>query len=139
MDIDYLTNEIIPRRAKEINEGKNLATAQPIYIVYSLEEKAIEGHSEFLGSSTNYKGKSPMHGYIDTDVDEPYFNPSKIGMKDPLEVTIFWIDRYVAVFLTSSSAYDYLSYQSHNITDGYVYVHYSGYGNREMDMLLSGG
>lgn len=139
MDLEYLKNEIIPKRKKEINEGKNLATAQPIYVVYSLEERATEGHSEFLGSDTNHKGKSPRMGYVDMNGEEPEFNESDKGMEEPREVTEFWIDRAEAFFFTSESAHDYLKYQGHNLTEGYVYVHHSGYGNHEMDILLGGG
>ena len=139
MDLNYLQKVIIPKREKEICEGKNLATRQPIYVVYQLEEKACEGHSEFLGSDTNHKGKSPKTGYITRNGGEPEFNKSDEGMNNPIEVTVFWIDRAVAFFFTSEEAHEYLEYQGHNLTDGYVFVHYSGYGNREMDALLCGG
>lgn len=138
MDLKYIENVIIPKRKKEISEGKNLATAQPIYVVYSLEEKATEGHSEFLGANTNLKGKHPRMGFVDSTC-EAEFNESDKGMVLPRKVTEFWIDRAVAFFFTSESAHDYLKYQSHNLTEGYVYVHYSGYGNREMDAILRGG
>lgn len=139
MDLNYLQNVILPKREKEISEGKNLATRQPIYVVYQLEEKACEGHSEFLGSNTNHKGKEPKHGYIQRDYGEPEFKESDEGMERPQAVTIFWIDRAVAFFFTSEEAHAYLDYQGHNLDEGYVFVHYTGYANREMDALLCGG
>lgn len=57
-------------------------------------------------------------------------------MEYPLEVTRFYTDRIIAFFITSEAAHDYLKYQSHNLSDAYVYVFYSGYGNKQMDALL---
>ncbi len=36
MNIDFLQKEIIPLREMEIEEGKNCATRQPIYVVLDL-------------------------------------------------------------------------------------------------------
>lgn len=33
MDLNYLVNEVLPQRKKEIKQGKNLSTRQPIYVV----------------------------------------------------------------------------------------------------------
>jgi len=137
MNLDYLKNTIIPLRKKEIEEGKNLSTRQPIYVVLDLQENIVSGHSDY-SPSTNYKGLQFAYGYIDTSLggEEIEFNESKKGMKSPEKVTRFYTDRIAAFFLTSQGAHDYLKYQKHNLSRGYVYVFYSGYGNREMDQLL---
>lgn len=137
MDIKYLESEIIPQREQEIKDGKNLATRQPIYVVLDLQENYCSGHSDYA-NSTNYKGKGWEYGYIDQALEGELrdFKKSDKKMKNPEEVTRFFTDRIIAFFLTSEAAHDYLKYQSHNLTDAYVYVFYSGYGNKQMDALL---
>jgi hypothetical protein len=97
----------------------------------------VSGHSEY-SSSTNYKGLNHRYGYLDMylDSEDQKFQISKKRMKQPVEVTHFFTDRIIAFFLTSKGANDYLQYQSHNLQNAYVYVFYSGYGNREMDKIL---
>ena len=137
MDLNYLTNEILPQREKEIEVGKNLGTRQPIYLVYDLQEQFCSGHSEY-SPPTNLFGKEWSFGYIDTDpnVEDIEFCEDDSDMKSPEAVTQFFTDRLIAVFLTSKAAHEYLEYQSHNLTNPYVFVAYSGYGNRQMDNLL---
>jgi len=137
MDLNYLQNVLLPKREAEIKEGKNLCTRQPIYVVLEVQENIVSGHSEY-SPSTNYKGKGFEFGYVDMDLDCecPEFMPTDDKMSSPEEITRFWTDRIVAFFLTSEAAHDYLKYQSHNMKSPYVYVFYSGYGNREMDALL---
>ena len=137
MNLNYLQEVIIPRREQEIKDGKNLATRQPIYVVLDLHENYVSGHSGYT-NSTNYKGKPFEFGYIDNALDSESmeFSEEDTGMELPVEITRFWTDRIIAFFLTSEAAHKYLSYQSHNLKDAYVYVFYSGYGNHEMDTLL---
>jgi hypothetical protein len=137
MNLEFLQKEILPQRAKEIKQGKNLATAQPIYVVLDLIEGVCSGHDDF-SSHRNYHGKQSVHGYIDQSLDGECieFKTSDKRMKDPIEVTQFWTDRIIAFFLTSKGAHEYLKYQKHNMNKGYVYVFYSGYANREMNQLL---
>lgn len=139
MDLDYLQNTLLPKRESEIKEGKNLCTRQPIYVVLDLQENYVSGHSDY-SNSTNYKGKSFEFGYVDNalDAEDKIFKKSEKRMKQPIEITRFWTDRIISFFLTSEGAHDYLEYQKHNLKDPYVYVFYSGYGNREMDSLLCG-
>jgi len=138
MNLDFLTRELLPRREQEIKDGKNLATRQPIYVVLDLQENYISGHSDYT-PSTNYKGKDWEFGYIDNDIDSEgqEFKTSDAEMIKPFEVSRFFTDRIIAFFLTSCGAHDYLKYQSHNLNNAYVYVFYSGYGNKEMDSLLN--
>ena len=139
MNVDYLQKEIIPLREMEIEEGKNCATRQPIYVVLDLQENYVTGHSEY-SPSTNYKGLSFEFGYVDMELDgeSREFKKLKKGMFSAEKVTKFYTDRIIAFFLTSKGAHDYLKYQSHNLNNAYVYVFYSGYANKEMDNLLSG-
>ena len=138
MNLEYLTNVIIPQRKLEIEKGDNLATAQPIYVVLDLCECICSGHSEY-SPATNLKGIDKEHGYIDESLDSDLieFKTSKKGMKAKRKVTRFFIDRVIAFFLTSEAAHDYLSYQCHNLTDAYVYVFSTGYDNRQMNQLFS--
>lgn len=137
MDLNYLQSEIIPQREQEIKDGKNLATRQPIYVVLDLQENYCSGHSDYE-TSTNYRGRGWEKGYIDTSLDceQIEFRKTDEGMEMPEEVTRFFTDRIFAFFLTSDAAHEYLKYQSHNLSDAYVYVFYSGYGNSQMDKLL---
>jgi hypothetical protein len=138
MNIEYLKKEIIPQRKKEIEEGKNAATAKPIYVVLDLIENCVSGHSEYT-VSTNYKEIPMQHGYIDValDSDEREFCTEDIKMQSPEKLTRFYTDRIVAFFLTSKAAHEYLHYQKHNLSErAYVYVFYAGYRNIEMYNLL---
>lgn len=137
MDLDYLKNEIIPQRELEIKEGKNLCTAQPIYVVLDLEECIVSGHSEY-SPNTNHQGKEFEYGYVDMDLDceSREFAPTDNNMTSPEEITRFWTDTVVAFFFTSKGAHEYLEYQKHNLTNGYVYVFHSGYGNIEMNKIF---
>jgi len=140
MNIDYLQQEILPLREQEIKEGKNECTAQPIYVVMDLQENIVSGHSDF-SPSTNYKRLPFEFGYIDSGIagEKRAFKKKKKGMILPEKVTRFYTDHITAFFLTSKGAHDYLEYQKHNLTNAYVYVFYSGYGNSEMDKLLKNG
>jgi hypothetical protein len=140
MDIKYLQEVILPKRKQEIEEGKNLSTRQPVYVVLDLQENFCSGHSEY-SLLTNYKDKSAEYGYIDNSLDdeEKEFSESDEGMEEPVDVTRFYTDRIIAFFFTSEAAHDYLEYQKHNLSDAYVYVFYSGYANHEMDLLLCNG
>lgn len=137
MDLNYLCNEILPVREDELKKGKNLSTRQPIYVVLSMQENFISGHSKYT-PSTNYRGWGMQFGYIDESLDSENrkFKPIEKGMKNPTEITKFFTERIEAFFLTSKAAHEYLKYQKHNLTNAYVYVFYSGYKNIQMDMLL---
>lgn len=137
MGLNYLQNELLPKREAELRDGKNLATRQPIYVVLDLRDQYVSGHSDY-SIMINYKGKPSEFGYVDNALDTEYqeFALTAEGMETPEPVTRFWSDQIISFFLTSGGAHDYLEYQKHNLTDGYVYVFYSGYANREMDALL---
>lgn len=139
MNIEYLKNHILPQREQEIKEGRNLCTRQPIYVVLDLTENVVTGHSEYT-ASTNYLGRDWEYGYIDNslDAEDMVFTPTDEGMKEPKEITRFFTDRIIAFFLTSEAAHDYMDYQSHNLMNPYVYVFYTGYGNKQMDELFKG-
>jgi hypothetical protein len=139
MDINYLVNTILPQREKEIIEGQNLATAEPIYVVLNLQENFIEGHVDFnFFLMTNYAHKEMEFGYIDDSLDSEHkeFKRETVNMQQPVEVTKLYTDRIVAFFLTSKAAHEYLQYQAHNLTNAYVYVFNCGYRNDEMKRLL---
>lgn len=137
MDLNYLQTDIIPKREQEIKDGKNLATRQPIYVVLDLQENIVEGHIHY-SPSVNYKGESWVHGYADTSLDseDMEFKEEPTDMKNPGKYTKFFTDRIIAFFLTSEAAHEYLEYQSHNLSNAYVYIFYSGYANQQMDKLL---
>ena len=137
MNINYLQNVILPQREKEIAEGKNLATANPIYVVLDLVEHVVSGHSEY-SSITNSRGLAFEYGYVDSDLDFECreFSETKEEMTDPEKITRFYTDRFVAFFLTSKAAYEYIEYQHHNLTNPYIYVFTPGYRNEEMDNLF---
>jgi hypothetical protein len=142
MNYNYLKKVLIPQRELEIKNGDNLATRQPIYVVLDLQENIISRNtdsSEYHEFTVhcNLKDIPSEYGYYDQAEDEPEFSTYSYEMKDPVAVTRFFTDTYVAFFLTSKGAHDYLKYQAHNLSKrAYVYVFSSGYRNNEMDMLL---
>lgn len=139
MNLDYLKNVIIPQREKEIAEGKNSGTQQPIYVVLDLDWFPVSTHSDYSVTPNNM-GKPCEYGYVDLyeDAECREFKISEEGMKKPDEITKIYFDRIIAFFLTSKAAHEYIEYQSHNLKNPYVYVFYSGYRNIEMDNLLQG-
>ncbi len=140
MDLDYLQKEILPQRKLEIEKGENASTRQPIYVVLSLSDHYCTGHNEFP-MTTNLRGMDSEFGYIDMgkESEDRVFSTSDKRMKNPEQVTRYYKDSFVAFFLTKKAANEYLKYQKHNLYKGYVYVFYSGYGNKQMDALLKNG
>ncbi|GHT02091.1 hypothetical protein AGMMS49525_04940 [Bacteroidia bacterium] len=141
INIEYLRDVIIPQRKTEIENGKNLGTAQPIYVVMNMREHIAEGHELYI-SGTNLKDKEPVCGYLDADLDLDSQEVREFDSKmtDPIPVTKFYTDYPVAFFLTAKAADEYLKYQAHNLSkDAYVYAFYSGYRNVEMDNFLNNG
>jgi len=140
MNLNYLINSILPQRSKEIEEGKNRGTANPIYVVMNISIGCCSGWSDYT-MNTNIAGYyEPEEGYVDLakDDDQRKFKRSDKGMKNPERVTKYYIDRPVAFFLTSKAAHEYLEYQSHNLhKKAYVYVFHAGYKNVEMENLFS--
>jgi len=139
MNLEFLTKEILPQRKKEINQGKNLGTRQPIYFVYDLQEHIVDGHNDFT-SMTNKRGIDWEFGYIDMalDSDQREWKKQEFkNMKEPIAVSRFYTDVFKGIFFTSKAAHQYLKDQKHNMSKrAYVYVEYSGYGNNQMDKLL---
>ena len=137
MNLEYLKNELLPQRKKEIAEGLNAATRQPIYVVLDLQENFIEGHTDYT-FTTNYKHRKLEYGYVDLSLEfeDREFKVKRDSMKIPERITKFYTDRIIAFFLTKKGAEDYLKYQSHNLSDPYIYAFHSGYANKEMDNLL---
>ena len=143
MNLKYLKKEIIPQRQKEIKEGKNAATAQPIYVVLCLYYHYISGHDEegwLSGELLNNMYKRHEIGYVDVSLnaEDRIFSESDDGMAIPEKVTKIYVDDIKAFFFTRKAAEDYLCYQSHNLNEPYIYTFHSGYRNYEMDMLLQG-
>lgn len=138
-NLDYLKNEILPQREKEIEEGKNAMTRQPIYVVLDLQEHCISGHEQDYSLHTNLKGVQPKFGYTYQNNDGEWVFSLEDQHCVTDEVTIFYTDRIVAFFFTRKGAEEYLEYQKHNLTENaYIYTFYSGYANQEMDKLLNG-
>ena len=136
MNIKYLQEEIIPQREKEIAEGMNEGTRQPIYVVMDVVKNIVFDHIVF--DHVFYNGIEPKIGYYDVAADPEHrvFKESKNGMKNPYPCTVIYLDKIVSFFLTRKGAEEYLEYQKHNLNEGYIYTFYSGYGNKEMDKLL---
>lgn len=139
MNIQYLQEVIIPQREKEIKEGRNAHTKQPIYVVMSVQENIVLNHVDI--DDCNYCGKQSKMGYYDLflDSENREFSESDEGMKNAIPCTQYFTDKIVAFFLTRKAAEEYLEYQKHNLYESFIYVFYSGYKNREMDMLFKNG
>lgn len=138
-NLDYLKNEILPQREKEIEEGKNAMTRQPIYVVLDLQEHCISGHEQDYSLHTNLKEMQPKFGYKYQDAEGEWIFSLEDQHCVTDEVTLFYTDRIVAFFFTRKGAEEYLEYQKHNLTENaYIYTFYSGYANQEMDKLLNG-
>ena len=144
-DCNYLINEVLPQRYKEISERKNDGTANPIYVVLDLRECGLEGHIVEYSPRTNLAEKPFETGYIenafykrddDDGIENDKFYPTSQGMHEPKEVTRFWVDDIVAFFLTRKDAEDYLQYQAHNLSQAYIYTFYAGYSNLHLAKLL---
>lgn len=139
MNIEFLKQRINIRN-KEIEEGKNAGTKNPIYFVYSMREEFLSGHCIDRSPITNKRGMAHENLYIKKEWDEGAELFEKIpedGDEDNYEeVTRIWLDDFKALFLTREAAENYLKYQSHNLNNPYIYTHYAGYRNWEFDNLL---
>lgn len=133
--MEYLKEQWEKRQA-EIKDGKNLGTRYPVYVVMSLRKHSIPGkYADYL-SKTNFKSYPAREGYIDRAADEPEIQLTDYGMEAPEAWTDFYTDDPRAFFITSEAAHEYIEYQSHNMFEPYVYVFYTGYGNRQMDKIM---
>lgn len=137
MDLEYLKKEILPQRALEFESGDNLGTSQPIYVVLESIAAIASGHSDY-SPLTDMQGSPIEHGYVDASLDPENreFKLESEGMAEPEEITRFRVDRPAAFFLTHKAAREYIQYQSHNLTEPYVYVFNAGYRNIQMENLL---
>jgi len=142
MNLNYLTEEIMPQREAEIEAGKNLGTAHPIYAVIDLDYNYIGGHDVegwLSGSSLISKNKDKELGYLDLaeDLEDREFSESSEGMVSPDKVTKIYTDNIIAFFLTKKGAKEYLEYQAHNLSDeAFIYVFNPGYSNHELKTLF---
>lgn len=138
MNVQFLTEEIIPQREKEIEEGKNLGARYPIYVVLDQESRIASGHSDYTNTTT-HKDDDMEHMWVDDvlDGEDKELKESPEGMEKPEPVTQFYIDIFEAFFLTRKAADEYMEYQGHNLSErAYVYVFFAGYRNQEMEKLF---
>lgn len=137
MNTRFLQDVIIPQRDKEMGNGEHGGTNQPIYVVLDLWERFCTGHSD-IPMDFNYKGEKEEYGYIDMALedDDRKFHYTDEEMEEPEAVTRFFVDEVVAFFFTKKAANEYMGYQSHNLSNPYLYIFHSGKQNHEMDMLL---
>ena len=139
MNLDFLKNEIIPQREKEIEEWKNAWTRHPIYVVYNVIESYTTLDNEYsnLEDLTLY-WYEPEDWYFKWE--EEWWDSEDfewIEDYDNATCTKFFRDVFTAIFFTRKWAEEYMKYQSHNLSDkAYIYTHYSWYANQEMDRLL---
>jgi len=124
---------ITAQRQKEIEEGLHYATRAPIYCVIDKDERIVGGHSDYTISPNQ------EYGYIDEGIEpeDRDFSLSDERMINPVEVTRFFIDRYVSFHLTRKSAADYMIRQKHNLSErAYLFVHSEGYAQYEIEELF---
>lgn len=139
MNIEFL-NQRIEIRNKEIADGKNAGTQNPIYFVYSMREEFLSGHCTDRSPITNNRGMSHKNLYIkkEWEEDAELFEeiPDDENENDYEEITRIWIEDFKALFITREAAEDYLKYQAHNLNNPYIYTHYVGYRNWEFDNIM---
>lgn len=137
MNLEFLKDEIIPQRDKEIEEWEpTWWTRNPIYIIYDIttivttidnEYSNLEDCNLFWYEPENWEYKA----------DDEYIEEYEWENNDNGDCTRFYLDRFVAMFFTRKAAEEYLKYQKHNLSGrAYIYVHNVWYSNREMDGLL---
>jgi hypothetical protein len=127
------------KRWEEIEAGKNLGTRYPLYVVYDVYYSYVYGN---ISSPHNNRGIEPLEVFLfdgevfDTEdeikeyCDENEIDYDIYGVKMCEKITN---DKYVAAFLISEAAHNYIKRQSHNLSDPYVYVEYTGYANYEFE------
>ena len=140
MNLEFL-NKRLAIRAQEIADGKNAATRSPIYIVYSMQDQYLTGHTTNRSPITNYRGIEHENLYIKSEWEEDAELleeiPRKDNENDYEEITRIWIDEFKALFITREAAENYLKYQAHNLHNPYIYTHHAGYRNWEFENLMS--
>lgn len=139
MNIEFL-NQRIAIRNKEIADGKNAGTQNPIYFVYSMREEFLSGHCTDRSPITNNRGMAHENLYIkkEWEEDAELFEeiPDGENEYEYEEITRIWIDDFKALFITHEAAEDYLKYQAHNLNNPYIFTHYAGYRNWEFDNIM---
>lgn len=134
--------EIEEQRRKEYAEHRNMSMEHPTYLVLDPYERWASGHYHDYGLTSTLSDKfSDEEGYIDLaeECEDREFFEYDDCMQDSEEVTRFYVDRLVAIFLTRKGAEDYLKYQSHNMSErAYIYGFGTGYSNWELKELFEG-
>jgi hypothetical protein len=145
-----IINNIKTTRQIEILDGKNLATRNPIYLVFQ-EIYSIASHqSDYqLGRNLRNKQDEYVRYLIDSDsfILANFTNTDnwddKIEIKNEdgeIEkysevVKIGYHDRFVSVFFTKESADLFIKQESHKLKNPYVYVEYIGNRNWQLQDL----
>lgn len=161
-DPDYFVEQMEIRK-KEIEEGKNALTACPVYVVYDSCANLAMGHQDWPLTTSKLDGREDRWGLLVRDnagefaefivedelfPDESYYEEANRILEnyqdtyevlddwDIEEATEFYVDRFVAVFLTSEAAHEYIDRQRHNMEKPFVFVEYAGYGNNHFEQIF---
>jgi len=134
-------NERIAIRNQEIEEGLNLGTRHPLYFVYSMRVEYLTGHCTDRSPTTNLRDWSHENLYVKKEWSEypEFFEeiPSGENKSDYEKVIRIWIDDFKGLFFTHQAAQEYMKYQSHNLTNPYIYIHNAGYRNYEFETIFN--
>lgn len=128
------------RRQKEISEGKNAGTRNPLYVVYDQIQTYCE-HDTSLDQSTTVFNHEDEFVRFDSEGNEKKAeaNPDNWGYekgKWSAVVKKSFHDRFVTVCFTRKGAEDFIKAERHNLNKPRIYVEYAERRNIELHEVL---
>jgi hypothetical protein len=132
--------EIKQRRQKEILDGKNAATASPLYLVYDQSYTVCEHDTQYDQSTTVFND-SEKYVRHDHEGGEKRAEPNtdiwgEEKGKWSAVVKKSFHDRFVTVCFTRKGAEDFIKAERHNLTNPRIYVEYAERRNIELHEVL---
>jgi len=160
----YMMREIKEQRAKEIEEGLNYSTAEPLYVVYSIRATVREHDSSYNGCTSRLYQEQrfgyyhrDLEKFITEDEDPHNFGMIKSAYDNDRDVTLLefddeegveyqveefeplveeYHDVFQSAFFTRKAAEAFIEMNKHNMNLPYIYVEHIERRNVEFNGLL---
>ena len=121
------SDDLLRRMAENLKTQDNLATQDPLYVVYEKElvTGLEDGYSDFWAWITDdNKDQDEADADMMKVLDQLLENcePLVIGSRTYRRIGCKYVDRFASAFLTRKAAEDYIFYNSHHLEQPYIFV-----------------
>ena len=121
------------QRQKEIENGENAITTNPIYVVYDIVTSICEP-SDYSQSSSifSYNDKQMWLSEYDNDVFEDVEDEDENDRR----IQISYHDRFITFAFIRADALEYIEKDKHNLNNPKIFVHHIPNKNQEVLAIL---